>query len=564
MAVAGLWLLFELPTAFSAAGFAPARVRPTGELLVLIFFYALIAESKHERAFRRVWFVCLGVLILLRVDWSTCWIITRSRPLLYDQLFLFRHLLVLISDLWSFPTALCLVALALAVWAIARAARALGRAARPAFTKPLRRHTLMAVSAALLFAVGATAVARDQTNVVVRWMLPEIVDNLRESYRTYLAVRDGIFDSPYRGYAGIRLARRPNVTFMFVESYGKVIADSPDLAVRLTARLSDMQRRLDADGWHMVSGYSTAPVSGGRSWLAVGSIFMGTNLPYESVFRHLVREGAEVPTIPSFFAERGYETIGLEPSDRVRPGVEEVNYYRLERNVRFDDLGYRGKAIGWGLVPDQYSLGFAEDHVLRGASERPRFFMFHMVSSHMPWSTVPSLVDDWRALGDAHGEPVVNAHGEKRTLWDLGDGLYTRLHRYGREEMRRWVSYRLGAGYRERYVENVAYDLSVIERHLVGEHADELVIVMGDHQPPAVAPDGENFDVPVHVFARDPALLAEFSDRGFSPGLLLHSSTPPVVEHAGFFSLLVRALVRVQPGDPTPPPYLRHGMPLSG
>jgi hypothetical protein len=87
---------------------------------------------------------------------------------------------------------------------------------------------------------------------------------------------------------------------------------------------------------------------------------------------------------------------------------------------------------------------------------------------------------------------------------------------------------------------------------------------MGDHQPPAVTSDGDDFDVPVHVFARDPALLAEFVDHGFSSGLALDGRAPTAIEHAGLFSLLVRDLVRVQPSGPPLPAYLQHGVSLTG
>jgi len=216
-------------------------------------------------------------------------------------------------------------------------------------------------------------------------------------------------------------------------------------------------------------------------------------------------------------------------------------------------------------VPDQYSLAFAEQNVL-GASARPRFFMFHMVSSHMPWSVVPAIAADWSTLNDDGGAAVPDAHDGDLSLFEQADRISGRLKRYGREEMRKWVKYGgLGTGFRERYVDTVAYDLSLIEQHLVRERSDELVVVMGDHQPPAVAPDGENFDVPVHVFARDPALLSEFVDHGFSPGLFIDAKAEPALQHAAFFSLLVRDLVRLQPSSgPRPPPYLSHGVPLAG
>ena len=560
-----MWVLFELPTSLHPHGADLRRLRPTGDFLVLLTAYGFLRASRHERVLRRVFLVAVGVLVFVRIDWTICWLVTRSRPLFYDQLFLIRHFFVLVSDLWSAAVVPWLVGGVLGVWGIVVLARALSREGRGAFAPERRREAAFILAAAWVAILALTALGKPagSSEPRARWIFPELVANLLDSYRIYRVVRRGIVDSPYEGYAAIPLTRRPNVTFFFVESYGRIVADTPELAARIAPRLEDMQKALTADGWSMVSGFSTAPVSGGRSWLAVGSIFMGTNVAYESVFRHLVGAVGRLPTVPSFFAAHGYDTIGLEPSDRARPGVEETNYYRLEHTVRLNDLHYTGKAVGWGLIPDQYSLGFVEDSVL-ARSGRPRFFMFHMVSSHLPWSMIPPLADDWHLLNGAWGAPMRDPYAENQTLFQRANALSQRLRRYGRDEVRSWVTHpALGDDFRERYVDTVAYDLTLIERHLLREHADELVIVMGDHQPPVVAPDGENFDVPVYVFARDPSLLAEFRDRGFTPGLLIDPRAEPVVEHAGLFSVLVRDLVRVQPGAPSPPPYLRRGMELT-
>jgi hypothetical protein len=175
------------------------------------------------------------------------------------------------------------------------------------------------------------------------------------------------------------------------------------------------------------------------------------------------------------------------------------------------------------------------------------------------------MTDDWRSLNQAPGKSIRNAHDEVRSFSRRADELLWRLRVYGREEMQRWRTYKnIGETYRDRYLATVEYDLSAIEKHLLQEHSHELVIVMGDHQPPAVTPEGANYDVPVHVFARDPALLAEFRAHGFSRGLVMGRRARPALEHAGFYSLLVRALMRVQPAQPTLPPYLPSGVPLSG
>jgi hypothetical protein len=564
-----LWLLFEFPTTLRPHSVEFGALRPTGEFLALVTGYAAISGRRHERLWKRVWLACLVAIIVLRVDWTAGFLITRSTPLLYDQLFLLRHLFVLVGDLWGFMMVLSLVGIGLAVWGAIRLSRFLARVSGPLFVPSPSRSLLVALGVAWCAVLLGTLVDRTDRTIlanvpIVRWMLPDLYDNARDSFRTYLTVRRGVFDSPYKSYAGIKLTRRPNVTFMFVESYGRIISDSADLSPRWRNGLEEMQRRLSADGWQMASAFGTAPVSGGRSWIAVGSIFMGTNVRHESVFRQLLRNIPQLPTLVSFLADRGYDTIALEPSVRVRPGAEAVNYYRVAHQIDFDGLHYTGPRVGWGLVPDQYSLGYAQQHAL-AQSDSPRFLAFHMVTSHMPWDPVPTVVDDWRSLNEAPGERIQNAHDEHGTFADRAENLATRLRRYGREEMVRWVQYRnLGKTFRERYLATVEYDLSVIEKHLLQEHSDELLIVMGDHQPPAVTPAGANFDVPVHVFARDPALLAEFLDHGFTPGLVIAPTARPAIEHAGFFSLLVRGLLRVQPTQATLPPYLPRGMPLSG
>lgn len=561
LALLALWLLFELPVAVRTTGIRLGALRPTGEFLVLVTAYAFLCGRPNERIWKRVWLACVVAFVVIRVDTTVSFLITRSQPLFYDQLFLLRHLFVLIGDLWSARLFFYLVCVALAIAGTIVLSRVLGRTARPLF-EPSHRRSLLVVLVACWSALLLGSFV-DPAPVVL-WMSPALYDNARESYRTYRTVKKGIFESPYKGYASIRLSRRPNVTFIFIESYGRVIADSSDLSPSWRRHLQDMQARLGADGWSMASAFSTAPVSGGRSWLAVGSIFMGTRIEHESVFRQMVSNTQHLPTVVSFFADHGYDTIALEPSDRVRSGVEEVNYYHVSRPIRFDDVHYTGPKIGWGLVPDQYSLGFAEANVL-ARSARPRFFSFHMVTSHVPWKAAPPIVDDWRSLNQAEGRPIKNAHDEVRSFSRRLDDLKWRLRTYGREEMQRWKTYsNLGDTYRARYLETVEYDLSVIERHLLQEHSDELVIVMGDHQPPAVTPEGDNYDVPVHVFARDPALLAEFLDHGFASGLVIDSRAKPVIEHSGFYSLLVRDLLRVQPSRTNLPPYLPRGVPLAG
>lgn len=553
-ALAALCVVFELPTMMRPDRLDPTAIRPTGEIALVLTAYAACRIFGAPRVLYRLLLVVTVVLALVRLDWAIYFLITRSEPLLYDQLFMARHLFVLIRDLWSFGTALVILTFTVAVVLVVRATALLLRAIEPLFARE-RRKRLAIVFACGWLAIGTGTIASANAPAdepTVHWLTRDVARNLRESRSIYADVERGIRNSPYRGYEGIPLRRTPNISIFFVESYGRVIAESDDLRPGWSQRLHQMESRLSGAGWHMASAYSTAPVSGGRSWLAVTSVLTGTRVEYESVFRHMVERMPEIPSLVKFLAAHGYHTIALDPSDRVRPGVEDVNYHGFAKMLRFDDIEYRGPKAGWGLVPDQYSLGFAESHVL-GSDTAPRLFQFHMVTSHMPWRGVPQYVADWHSLNDAKGEPI-------DSLYD--DELVSRLARYGRARHRWALVPGLGDDYRARYLNSIEYDLRVIEEHLAGLRGDEIVIVMGDHQPPVITPEKSSFDVPVHVFARDASLLDEFLDKGFRPGLEIGRAEPPALEHGGLFSLIVRALARCCGDRGTAPEYLRNGVPM--
>src|SRR5262245_30898311 len=126
LALASMWLLFELPTAVRAYGLKLSALRPTGEFLVLVTAYAFIIGRPHERIWKRIWLACAVALVVVRVDWTIGFLITRSRPLFYDQLYLLRHLFVLIGDLWSARLVFYLVGAAVVIGGIVVLSRQLG------------------------------------------------------------------------------------------------------------------------------------------------------------------------------------------------------------------------------------------------------------------------------------------------------------------------------------------------------------------------------------------------------------------------------------------------------
>jgi hypothetical protein len=530
-------------------------VRPTGEVLGLLTALGL---SYRVRAGRPIRAVLLGVAIvlgLLRIDRTVFFVLTRTEPLLYDQLFMVRHLVVLVSDLFSIQLFFSLLAAALVAALTLFGVRALLRRGVPLLNASREQEATRVALAAWVVVTLLTVLGPRAPEVpLVRWMVPTLMENLARSRRIYRSTQQRIAYSPYRTFDSVRLLRKPDVFLFFVESYGKLIAEHPGMRPGWAEALSGVDTRLARSGWHAVSAYGTAPVSGGRSWLAVGSILMGTTIQYEAVFRQFMDAVASVPTLTRFFARQGYETVLLAPSDRSRLGVTAENHYAYDRYLRFSDLDYRGPQEGWGVVPDQYSLGYVGEHVL-GQIHRPLFFHFHMVSSHAPWETIPEYVSDFHSW---------NRLGAKRTESHLSNEVGRRLERYTREEAQQTYMGDLTETLREGYVASVLYDFRVIEDFLATRQNDALVIVMGDHQPPVVAPETVGFDVPIHVFARDPRLLEELTSRGFSPGLVLPADGEAVVEHAALFSLIVRALARCC-GDGSPlPEFFPHGVSTGG
>jgi hypothetical protein len=550
LALLGLALILELP----ARG-VHEPVRPTGEVLLLLTVFLLATRLPRFRSVA-LWVVALagGLLWLYRADRLGFRLAFHDEPLLYDQLFMARHLFVLLGDVWSLWLGGGLLAAALLLWGGGWLVRRLARSAAALASPERGRNTLRVLGALWLVALIASALppAAAAKRRWVRWLTPALISNVQRSIETYHAVDHDVASSPYRAYAQLRLTHKPDIYLVMIESYGRVMVENPMMRAPWAVQVTRMQRTLEAAGWHMASAFSRAPVMGGRSWLAEGSVLMGARVRYEAVFRQLIAQIGRVPNLHGFLHAQGYHRTLLAPADRVRPGVEEANYYDYDRCVRYEDLHYTGPRMGWGIVPDQYSLAYFSEHVLPQLPQ-PRVIDYHMVTSHAPWRALPELVDDYRTLNRGKG---------KRFEEHDVDNVHKRLERYLREERFAYMGdlkYDLAARYRD----TILYDLAVLERHFSTVSDDAVVIMLGDHQPPFISSETEGFDTPIHVLARDPNVLAELQAQGFTPGLRLQRGASAAVWHQGLFSLLVRALARSS-GLPEAqwPAYVRKGVRL--
>jgi hypothetical protein len=78
------------------------------------------------------------------------------------------------------------------------------------------------------------------------------------------------------------------------------------------------------------------------------------------------------------------------------------------------------------------------------------------------------------------------------------------------------------------YLASVAYDLQVLGEFLATRVSPgALVIILGDHQPPAIiSGEGQPWTVPIHVLSQDPDLLRPFAAEGYTPGAFPEQKAP--------------------------------------
>jgi hypothetical protein len=547
LAVPLLWLPFGLPALYFGA---LETAIPSVELCACAGLLWLGAGQ--VRALSWLVRILMGVLYIERIDRALISALMGEVPLFYDQLFMVRHLFVLVSDLWSVRTfAIVVGALLAALASFALVRYALRELELAAAGTSLRQRAVVPLSL-----VGvALGLALNRELRPLFFQAPVAAADLQASVELYRTVGSRLRDSPYDAHHAVKLDRKPNVYLFLIESYGRLMFSRGPEGDAHRARMLELEEQLEELGWSTASAFSRAPVMGGRSWLAEASVLTGMRVRHEAVFRHLIAQIDSVPHLVATLRRNEYRSILLVPSDRVRPGVELVNYYGFDRVIRFDDLGYQGAPVGWGIVPDQYSLEHTHEHVLSKVS-RPLFFDFHMVSSHAPWDEVPTIVSDYRRLARGEAEPELDEHSM----------LHTRLKRYQRRGRFRFLRRGLNQveGQRDamrRYQQAIRYEIDVLARYLPRIEDDALIVLMGDHQPPMLMATTQDFAVPVHVLARDPNLLVPLWAAGFRPGLRMHAAQREVLRHEGLYSLLVHALA-VAGSEAEPPPYLKRGVRL--
>ncbi len=359
--------------------------------------------------------------------------------------------------------------------------------------------------------------------MVISSLFYKVENNVARSLQVYhdVATFDDTALRQVYDYHAKPLQRKPNIYLIFIESYGSVLYKRPDYKARYQGLLAQLQEKLDTGGWHTTSTLSQSTTWGGGSWLAFTSTLFGLRIDTHPQFLSLLNKYqiTAYPNLGNYLKEQGYHYYHLSSlSSELSEGewLKQQRFYGIDHWFRYEELNFAGPLYGWGPAPpDQYALHYTHDLLTKGA-DQPFLLFFITQNSHYPFAPLPTLAKDWRTLNSVPETPPVPVDEE------------TLAH-----EVRR-----------RNYEDAIQYELEMLTNFVLQEGtADDLFILIGDHQPPRVSRRDDGFATPVHIVSRDPQLIDTFQEYGFVPGLQV-TELEPTIKHEGFYSLFVRTLLQ--------------------
>jgi hypothetical protein len=291
-----------------------------------------------------------------------------------------------------------------------------------------------------------------------------------------------------------------DVLVVFLESYGRVVLDDPEFSASVRPVLERGSADLAASGLHVRSSFLTSPTVGGISWLAHGTLLSG--LWIDSQVRYDSLMMSERPSLNRLFNNAGWRTIAMMPA--ISMDWPEGDYFGYAEVFGASDMGYQGKPFNWVTMPDQYVLSAFQKLERKDGPRQPVMAEMALISSHAPWTPVPTIVP-WQAVGDG------TIFNEQATSGDAPEVVWQDTRRI-----------------KEQYRKSIEYAIANLVSYAVNYGDDNLVLlILGDHQPaPLVTGDLTNHDVPVHIIARDPAVMDAIAAWQWSDGLVPAANAP--------------------------------------
>jgi phosphatidylglycerophosphate synthase len=387
---------------------------------------------------------------------------------------------------------LVLGGLALCLWAALRLRRAAHRAPRVWARGVVALTVVWAlagiggahVSGVPLAAAPATSLVRTQ------------VEQVRAELHDRAVFERTLANDPYAATPGrdlLRDLRGKDVLLVFVESYGRVAVEDTWFAPMIDRTLTTSSADLAAMGYSVRSGWLRSPTFGGISWLAHSTLQTGLWIDSQQRYDRVL--DGERFNLSQAFGRAGWRTVSDIPSDE-SDWEQGRRFYGFDQMYDASNVGYVGPRFSYARIPDQYTLKTFADRELRPGQRRPVMAEIDLVSSHTPWASIPRVVP-WDRIGDG----------------SVYDGM--------REGHSSFLDLLGGSGQQRNYARSIQYSLRSLVSFVRNAHDKNLVmVVLGDHQPNSnVSGTGVSHDVPISLIARDPAVMRQIGDWGWTPGL---------------------------------------------
>lgn len=289
-----------------------------------------------------------------------------------------------------------------------------------------------------------------------------------------------------------------DLILIYIESYGRSSFENPLYAPTHVGTLENIEARLSDSGLAMRAGWATAPMTGGQSWLAHGSVATGLWLHNQPRYRAMLASGRR--TLFHYAQTAGLRTVAIKPAHVM--GWPEGAAFNFDAIYNAADLGYEGPPYNWVTMPDQFTLKAFERLEQKKPDRPPLLAQIALISSHAPWVPIPELVD-WDAIGDGRiFEKWAFSDDPPEVVWRDQDRV--------RDQFRRAVDYSL---------------------QVVGSWAERqaddppLIIILGDHEPARFVAGIDSHDVPIHVIG-PPDLVNRFAALNWTEGLIPAPATP--------------------------------------
>jgi phosphatidylglycerophosphate synthase len=308
------------------------------------------------------------------------------------------------------------------------------------------------------------------------------------------------------GYASVPASdllsglRGKDVIIAFVESYGQVAVQGTTFSSGVDAVLRRGTTELSKAGYSTRSAFLNSPTFGGISWLAHSTLQSGLWVDNQQRYAQLM--GSTRFTLSDAFGKAGWRTVSVIPSDDVR-WRDGKGFYHYDKLYDRRDVGYYGPTFSYASMPDQYTLA-AFQRLELARARRPVMAEIDLVSSHTPWTPLPTMVP-WHRLGDG--------------------AIFDPMPARGLTPAQAWQSTNT---VRRLYGQSIQYSLQALISWVVRLHDNNLVlVVLGDHQPATtVSGVTANHQVPISFVAHDPAVLGGIASWHWQNGLLPNRNAP--------------------------------------